>query len=284
MRWEIADMTIRRHVAAAVAVLLPALAMAGEEKPLWEVGAGVAAFSFPAYRGSDNVHNFLLPVPYFTYHGEFLKADRHGLRGSLFDSDRVDLTLSLSASPPTKSDDVAVRAGMADLKPTAEFGPQVDVTLWRSDDRARFLKLRLPVRAAFSIERAPKDIGWVFSPNLNADITDLPGLPGWNLGLVAGPIYATRKQHDYFYSVAPEQASATRPAYAASGGYSGSQFLASLSRRFDKTWVGAFVRYDSLRSAAFIGSPLVARRNFAAAGIAVSWVIDESKTRVPVND
>jgi MipA family protein len=277
-------MTIRKHIAAAIAVLLPALATAGEEKPLWEIGAGVAAFSFPAYRGSDKVHNFLMPVPYFTYHGDFLKADRHGLRGSLFDSDRVDLTLSLSASPPTKSDDVAVRAGMADLRPTAEFGPQVDVTLWRSDHRARFLKLRLPVRAAFSIERSPKDIGWIFSPNLNADITDLPGLPGWNLGLVAGPIYATRKQHDYFYGVAPEYATATRPAYAASGGYSGSQFLASLSRRFDKTWVGAFVRYDSLRGAAFIDSPLVARRNFAAAGIAVSWVIDESKTRVLVND
>ncbi len=277
-------MTIRKHVAAAVAVLLPTLATADEGKPLWEIGAGVAALSFPAYRGSDKVHNFLMPVPYFTYHGDFLKADRHGLRGSLFDSDRVDLTLSLSASPPTKSDDVAVRAGMADLKPTAEFGPEVDVTLWRSASRARFLKLRLPVRAAFSIERSPKDIGWIFSPNLNADLTDLPGLPGWSLGLVAGPIYATRKQHDYFYSVAPEYATATRPAYAASGGYSGSQFLASLSRRFDKTWVGAFVRYDSLRGAAFVDSPLVARRGFAAAGVAVSWVIDESKTRVLVND
>ncbi len=277
-------MTIRKHAAAAMAVLLPALAMAGEEKPLWEVGAGVAAFSFPAYRGSDKVHNFLLPVPYFTYHGDFLKADRHGLRGSLFDSDRVDLTLSLSASPPTKSDDVAARAGMADLKPTAEFGPQVDVTLWRSADRARFLKLRLPVRAAFSVERSPKDIGWIFSPNLNMDVTDLPGLPGWNLGLVAGPLYATRKQHDYFYGVAPEYATAARPAYSARGGYSGSQFLASLSRRFDKTWVGAFVRYDSLRSAVFVDSPLVARRDFAAAGIAISWVIDESKTRVLVND
>ncbi len=41
-------MTIRKHAAAAMAVLLPALALAGEEKPLWEVGAGVAAFSFPA--------------------------------------------------------------------------------------------------------------------------------------------------------------------------------------------------------------------------------------------
>ena len=105
-----------------------------------------------------------------------------------------------------------------------------------------------------------------------------------NLGLVAGPLYATRKQHDYFYGVAPEYATAARPAYSARGGYSGSQFLASLSRRFDKTWVGAFVRYDSLRSAVFVDSPLVARRNFAAAGIAISWVIDESKTRVLVND
>jgi MipA family protein len=270
--------------AAAIAILVPALAMADEDKPLWEIGAGVAALSFPAYRGSDKVHNFLLPVPYFTYHGDFLKADRHGLRGSLFDSDRVDLTLSLSASPPTKSDDVAVRTGMADLKPTAEFGPEVDVTLWRSASRARFLKLRLPVRAAFSIERSPKDIGWVFSPNLNMDVTDLPGLPGWNLGLVAGPIYATKKQHEYFYGVAPEYTTATRPAYSANGGYSGSQFLASLSKRFAKTWVGTFVRYDTLRGAAFVDSPLVARRNFAAAGVAVSWVIDESKTRVLVND
>jgi outer membrane scaffolding protein for murein synthesis (MipA/OmpV family) len=101
---------------------------------------------------------------------------------------------------------------------------------------------------------------------------------------VAGPIYATRKQHDYFYGVAPEYATAARPAYSARSGYSGSQFLASLSRRFDKTWVGAFVRYDSLRSAVFVDSPLVGRRDFAAAGIAISWVIDESKTRVLVND
>jgi outer membrane scaffolding protein for murein synthesis (MipA/OmpV family) len=270
--------------AALVTALLPPLAAAGEDKPLWEIGAGIAAFSFPAYRGSDKVHNFVMPVPYFTYHGDFLKADRHGIRGSLFDSDRVDLTLSLSASPPTKSDDVAARAGMPNLKPTAEFGPELDITLWRSESHARFLKLRLPARAAFSIQRSPKNIGWVFSPNLNMDVTDLPGLPSWNLGLVAGPIYATKEQHDYFYGVAPQYATATRATYSAGGGYSGSQFLASLSKRFDKTWIGAFVRYDTLRGATFIDSPLVARRSFAAAGVAVSWVIDESKTRVAVDD
>ena len=69
--------TTNVHRAALVAALLPALAAAGQDMPLWEVGAGVAALSFPAYRGSDKVHNFLMPVPYFVYHGDFLKADRH---------------------------------------------------------------------------------------------------------------------------------------------------------------------------------------------------------------
>ncbi|MBP9654779.1 MAG: MipA/OmpV family protein, partial [Rhodocyclaceae bacterium] len=50
-------------------------AQAADDKPLWEIGAGVAAFSFPSYRGSDQTNNFLLPVPHFTYHGDFLKAD-----------------------------------------------------------------------------------------------------------------------------------------------------------------------------------------------------------------
>lgn len=266
------------------AALVPLTAGAAGEKPLWEIGAGMAALSFPAYRGSDKRHDFVMPVPYFVYHGDFLKADRHGIRGSLFDSDRVDLTLSFSASPPTKSDDVAARTGMPDLKPTAEFGPQMDLTLWRSENRARFVKLRLPLRTAFTLERTPRDIGWIFSPNLNMDITDLPAMPGWNIGLVAGPIWATRRQHDYFYGVTPQYATANRPAYAASGGYSGTQFLAALSKRFDRTWFGAFVRYDTLAGTAFEDSPLVARKHFAAAGLAVSWVIDESKTRVRVDD
>ncbi len=276
---------MKKFATLALLAALPfAPAAAGEEKPLWEAGVGVAAFSFPAYRGSDERKNFAMPVPYFAYHGKFLKADRHGIRGSLFDSDRVDLTLSLSASPPTDSDDIRLRAGMPDLKPTAEFGPQLDLTLWRSDSRARFLKLRLPVRSAFTLESSPQAIGWVFSPNLNLDITDLPGMPGRNLGFVAGPIFASRKQHEYFYGVDPRFATAARPAYAADGGYSGMQFLASLSKRYASAWVGAFVRYDTLAGTAFDDSPLLAKKHFAAAGVAVSWVLGESTTRVRVDD
>lgn len=273
-----------RRAALSCAILAGALNAHAEDQPLWEVGAGVAALSFPAYRGSDKTHYLLLPIPYFTYHGEFLKADRQGIRGQLFETDRVDLTLSLSASPPTDSEDVAVRRGMPDLKPTAEFGPQIDYTFWRSNNGRRSAKLRLPLRAAFTLERSPEAIGWIFSPNLNVDVTDIEGFPGWKLGMLAGPIYASRKQHEYFYGVAPQYATATRPAYAAQDGYSGTQMLASLSRRFDHMWTGAYFRYDNLRGAAFEDSPLLVKNHFVTFGIAVSWILGESATRVDVDD
>lgn len=270
---------------AALAALLPTVVLAaGQEKPLWEIGAGVAALSFPAYRGSENQHSFLMPTPYFVYHGDFLKADRHGVRGDLFESDRVDLTLSFSASPPTSSKDAPVRDGMPDLKPTVEIGPQMDFTLWRSDSRARFIKLRMPVRAAITVEGTPRSAGWIFSPDLNMDIGDLPGMPGWNLGLVAGPYFATRRQHEFFYSVPSQYATATRPAYDAKGGYSGTMFLVALSKRFDKTWVGFFARYDTLANAAFEDSPLVKKKQMVAGGIGISWVLGESTRRVWVDD
>ncbi|MES9928411.1 MAG: MipA/OmpV family protein, partial [Candidatus Thiodiazotropha sp. 6PDIVS] len=190
------------YISLAVTLHSPTLIIA-EEKPLWEAGIGIGAMSFPAYRGSDKVHNFLLPVPYFVYHGDFFKADRHGIRGSLFESEVADLTLSFSASPPTNSDDIDVREDMPDLKTTFEFGPQIDIKLWQNEANTRNLKLRLPARAAFTVERSPESVGWVFSPKLNLDITDLPAMPGWNFGVIAGPVYGSERQHEYFYGVAP---------------------------------------------------------------------------------
>ena len=269
---------------AALALAVATGTVAAEDRPLWEIGAGVAAFSFPSYRGSDQTNNFVMPVPHFTYHGDFLKADRHGIRGSLFDTDRVDLTVSLALSPPASSEAIRARAGMPDLDATFEIGPQMDVTLWRSENHARFVKLLLPLRAAFAVDGSPKDIGWVFHPKLNMDVTDLPGLGGWNLGLLAGPLFGDRRQHAYYYSVAPQYATTGRPAYEAGAGYAGMQYLASFSKRFPKYWVGAFVRYDNLNGARFENSPLVRQKDYVAGGIAITWILGESSTRVQVDD
>jgi len=278
-------MIVKTCLAALAALSLTSGALhAAEERPLWELGAGVAAFSFPAYRGSDQTNNFLMPVPHFSYNGDFFKADRQGIRGSFFDSERLDLTLSMALSAPASSKDVAVRAGMPDLNGTFEIGPEIDVTFWRSENRARFVKLLLPLRTGITLESSPQQIGWVFHPKLNMDITDLPGLPGWNLGMLAGPLFGDKRQHAYYYSVEPQYATAARPAYEAKAGYAGMQYLVALSKRFPKYWVGGFARYDNLSGASFEDSPLVRKKDYVAAGIAITWILGESSTRVMVDD
>lgn len=274
---------IRKPLSILAAALLAGGAGA-QDKPLWEAGLGVAALSFPAYRGADQRSNFLLPMPYLIYRGEVFKADRRGLRGELFDSDRIEFSVSAALSPPVSSDEIRARAGMPDLKASFEIGPELDFTLWRSPDRARLFRLLLPVRAAYTLEGAPRDIGWVAHPKLNLDLADLPGLAGWNLGVLAGPLYGDKRQHAYYYSVDARYATAGRPAYAAGGGYAGMQYLAALSRRYRDFWVGAFVRYDNLAGADFAASPLVRSRDYVAGGVAVSWIFGESATRVAADD
>ncbi len=265
-------------------------ASATEQAPLWEAGAGVAALALPAYRGSDKFHGFVLPVPYFVYRGDILKADRHGVRGELFNTDRFELSISTSASPPTRSDDIDARENMSDLEPTVEVGPELDITLWQgSGDSARggnelvFLKLRLPLRQAFVIDDKPRDIGLVFTPNLNADIRHPFGMRDWSLGLVTGPVFANARQNAYFYDVDAQYVTATRPAYQSGSGYGGWQFLVSLSRRFENMWFGAYIRQDTLQGAVFIDSPLVERRSYTSAGFAISWIFARSNSMVEID-
>jgi MipA family protein len=243
-----------------------------DESPKTELGMGVVVLQFPAYRGSAQRSTLVLPVPYLEYRGDFFKADRQGLRGELFDSERVELSVSLSGSPPTKSTEIALRKDMPDLKPSVEIGPQLNVLLSSPSNKSTTLKLRVPLRQGMTLESNPKNAGLTFSPNLNLDIVNPFGLSGANLGFVVGPIFTSQKQNDYFYTVAAPYATAARPAYQARSGYAGSQFLVSLSRRMGDVWIGSYVRYDNLRGAVFADSPLVATRNYVTAGIAVSYI------------
>jgi len=252
--------------------------------PLWEAGAGVSVLRLPDYRGSavSNVH--VLPIPYLVYRGEFLKADRGGVHGLLFESDRLELNLSLNGTLPTSSGDNPARLGMAELKPTVELGPTADVHLWQSADRTIKLDFRAPVRTGITVESKPVQIGWLFSPNLSLDVRDPAGFPGWNLGLQAGPYFNDHEYNAYFYSVSPAEATAERPAYVASGGYSGSQITFTLTKRFPRYWVGGFLRYDHLGGAVIDDSPLVERQHAFSSGIAMSWIFGESSRRVEAEE
>jgi MipA family protein len=269
-----------QSLACAVALLAAGSGAHAAEKPLWEFGLGAGALAFPDYRGSDETRVYPVPVPYFVYRGKFLKADRDGLRGELFDRDYAELSISVSATIPVSSDDNDARRGMPDLEPTFELGPSLDLHLWRSPGNLAQLDLVMPLRVPVTLESSPRSLRWIFSPRLNLDFDNLARYPGWNFGAGVGPVFAAEKFHEYFYSVPAHFATPERREYDADGGFSGVHVLAAISKRFPKYWVGAFLRYDWLGEAEFADSPLLRRDHYLAVGIGFAWMIGESKRKV----
>jgi len=268
-------------VAVAALVALPAHA---ELRPEWEFGLGATAFTFPDYRGSDESRAYLLPFPYVIYRGNFLRVDRQGARAVFLETDRVEFDFSLSGTPPVDSSKNRAREGMPDLDPTIEIGPRMNVILARSADRDKALSFRLPVRAVIATDLSYADSeGWTAYPNLTYDSRPHFLEGRWRLGLQAGLLYATSRYHQYFYGVDEQFATPARPAFTAKGGYSGAALAASLTRRYQKIWVGAFARYENLKGVAFESSPLMRRDYAITAGIAFAYIFAESKNRVEVD-
>lgn len=259
-----------RPALLAAALLLAALPAAAEERPLWELGVGLAGLSLPDYRGAGESQGHLVPYPHIVYHGDFLDIDRDKVRGRLFSSERVDLDISLAGSPPVKSNDNAARRGMPDLDPAVEIGPSLELLLLGQKEH-RGLFLKLPLRAVVATDLTQvADAGWTFSPYLEFKDKHFAG--NWTFTASAGPIYGSDKYHQYYYDVAPAYATATRPAYSADTGYSGSRATLTLDRRIgDRLWLGGFVRYDDLSGAAFESSPLVEQSSSLMGGVAVTW-------------
>jgi len=261
-----------------------------QSPPLWEVGIGVTALRLPDYRGSEQSHNYLFPVPWFVYRGEVFKADREGIRARLFDSDRVELDVSVNGSVPVRSDRNRARNGMPDLNPSLEIGPVLNITVWRSEKlpghaqpKAK-LDVRLPVRSALTYQNGqPRDIGWITTPHINLDLK-LPtgtGKEPWNLGMLLGVLASTQRHHAYFYDVAPEYATPARNAYRTPGGYGGWQAIVAISRRSGQWWLGGFAKYDDVSDARFVHSPLITAHQHWSMGIALSYIFAQSRRPAP---
>ena len=276
---------MRRWLACTgVLALLACGSVRAAQKPLWEAGLGIGAISFPDYTGSDQQRGYIVPVPYFVYRGKILKANRDGVQATLFGSTRLRAYISLSASPPISSRDDTVRDAMPDVHATLGVGPALDVRLWHWTHAHARLQLLLPLQVVYGIALPLRQVGWYSNPVLNLDFRDVVAQYGWNLGLQAGPIFTDRRYAQTYYGVAPAYATATRPAYAAPGGYGGSQFTGALSRRFQRFWIGAFMRYYDLDGAGYASSPLVTARHNIAAGIGIAWMLGQSTREVESRD
>lgn len=251
------------------------------EKPLWELGVGGGFLLMPDYRGSDKTRAYVLPFPYAVYRGGIFRLEDKRISARLFATDRVILDASGYGAVPVRSSDNDARSGMPDLDPTFEFGPAIRIKLLDSKEDKYRLNLSLPVRAVFSTDfSSVRYEGFVFSPRLNYEKGDVIPDTGVRLGISAGPMIANRGYHEYFYRVEPAYATVTRPAYAPSGGYSGSTMTVGLSKKYKQFIFNTFVSADYLKGAAFEDSPLVKTETSWMGGFSITWVFLKSEKTV----
>lgn len=253
--------------------------------PIWEWGLGAGMLNVPAYRGAKGLKSYLLPVPFVAYRGDAVRLDEEGMRGRLFESERIHLDLSIAGNLPVAKDNDSARAGMPELDPVGEFGPTLDISLASSGGRHEgeaSVWLRLPVRAALSVgEPLIAQQGWVFSPYVDLYYRKGATRSHWRVSLALGPLYASRRYHEYFYKVPAEFVTAQRPQYQPDGGYSGARATLTLVMNSKHWFMGAFARYDNLDGAVFEDSPLVEINHYFAVGFAVSRIFGSSSEKAP---
>ncbi|MEJ2156083.1 MAG: MipA/OmpV family protein [Desulfobacteraceae bacterium] len=247
--------------------------------PLWELGVMAAAARLPHYIGSDEYENYLYPLPYVIYRGEFLRADRDGVRGIFYRGEKFETNLSFWGNPPVPDDNEA-RQGMPELDAIGEAGPALRYYFYR-----RSWKDHLFVQAAW---RAA--VSFDFDSGVDADYQ------GWNGGFhmnyqnkssfedqnlslyfKAGVNFADSLYHNYFYGVPARFATPTRTAYQSDGGYSGLSVSTSLYKELTPVFsVGFYARWNNVSGAVFEESPLVRDTNNYAVGCLAVWKLAKS--------
>lgn len=249
-----------------------------ERLPKWEVGAGLAAASFPDYPGSDQNRSLVLPYPSVIYRGNRIRAGRDGLRGMLFKGKRWDLDISAGGSLSVNSEDNRAREGMTDLGISLELGPSLRLKF--IDQTEEKLQLRFNLRALLVADDFPVlgYEGWLFNPELR-----------WRrhygeryiLGSSVELRYANRAYHDHFYGVASQFATATRPEYQGRRGYSSVGMSSFLTMKLDRNWRASLrLGYYDLHDAAFNDSPLFRKNSGAFFGLSISRVLWRSEATV----
>ncbi|RZA05716.1 MAG: MipA/OmpV family protein [Moraxellaceae bacterium] len=239
----------------------------------WELGLGVGDISGSDYRGSDEYHHFVAPIPYIIYHGKYLQSDRDGVRGNFFKSDLYEFTFSATATITPRPEQNIARANMPLLGSTIELGPTVNIKITGQTFHDG-LTLQVPLHAVIAVTGDNRGYqGLLFQPQFmyQKQFTD------WQFTQRLGVGFASENYHNYYYSVDDKFVTADRSSFDSHGGYNGvfaqSAFSRSIRISHLDTKVGFFVRYENLEGVAFENSPLVKTDHVWRTGFAFIWVI-----------
>jgi hypothetical protein len=187
-------------------------------------------------------------------------------------NERVDFDVGFAGSLPSR--DVEARAGMPDLGLLLEFGPRLNYLIVSPTPTSR-LRIEVPLRAVFEVHAGVRRQGATFEPRLVFDSRET-GSP-WGYDLSFGAVFGDRGINRYLYDVAPQYATATRPAYTASGGLMLMRVGTSVNYRFrPDVRMYAYAREESYARSANLDSPLVKGSNGASFGVGVRWMLGRS--------
>lgn len=241
------------------------------DKPMIEVGAGVSGFILPHYLGADQNSHYVLPFPYIIYRGDFFNADRSGLSGFLYNTDKLDLRMSFSGSLPVNSEDNKAREGMDNIQLMAEVGPNLEYLLFENNHQ--LWRFDFPVRAAFTLGSPFMHYqGWTSNPRVYHDLQ----WDRYNVTTTIGAVYSDRHYHGYIYDVDQADVIDGRPLYRSKTGYTASRISVSAKYHFDNVVVGANLRYYDLHQAKNIDSPLLKKKDYSSFGLFIAWIFYKS--------
>lgn len=239
----------------------------------FEWGGGLLSILGHHYRGSDEAKLWLFPAPYFTYKSEKIEADPSSIRGIFFRNEWLSFKLSLMAGLNVESKKNKAREGMPSLDYTIEAGPMFIFHLWTSKNKDLLVNFEWPIRESFATDLTfIKPVGLFTVPYLNFIHASTPSTKNWRFELSISPMYADQKYHDYFYGVDKQFERTDRPIYKAHGGYSGFQSAIILNKRIGKLVLIPFLRWDYLKGAVFMRSPLVKLEHYAVGGLGIFWI------------
>lgn len=237
------------------------------EPALWEVGGVAFGVSQQAYPGSDQQVNRALPLPYFIYRGELLRADRDTAAIRALKADAFELDVGFAGSFGAGSGALDARRGMSELGTLVELGPRLNWRLGAAPEDGR-LTAEFPLRAVFDLSDKGAYRGVSFEPILVYARQSGP----WRYRASLGARFANTRLAQTFYQVNPAEAIAGRPAYNAESGLVAWRLGGFLSSSLSRDWsLFGFARLDSVAGAANETSPLVRRTTGGSVGLGVSY-------------
>lgn len=224
--------------------------------PTFEIGMGIANLYYPNYPGAEQYTNLIFPFPYAYYRGEWIEASRDkGIRSRIFETAKVELSLSFSGSLPVDSKNNDARTGMDDLDWIYEFGPSLVYSF--SMPQKQRLHFQLPLRLVSSTNFAhTQEHGVLFNPTLAYRYYNVCKHTCFFEAQINAE-YATKKLHQYFYDVVPKFVTAERPQYNSDAG--NLSYGALLKYRIQNdTWLwGVNLGYNTYMGNANTDSPLL---------------------------